>query len=62
MSSKEFSASLYNRVYIKNSLRGTFRFQDIYETGNGKLVQEVKGMQRRIQFDDPANIQFTSVF
>ena len=41
--------------------RGTFRFEDVFSSGDDRLVRQVQQTQRQIQFDDPANIQFTSV-
>ena len=40
--------------------RGAFRFRDGVDSGDDRLVAEVRALQRRVQFDEPANIQFTS--
>ncbi len=41
--------------------RGTWRFQDIMQMGGNNELKEIGGIQSKIQFDEPANIQFTSV-
>ncbi|XP_045032055.1 medium-chain acyl-CoA ligase ACSF2, mitochondrial isoform X2 [Daphnia magna] len=43
-----------------NIVKGTWRFQDVMELGGNNELKEVHGIQRQIQFDEPANIQFTS--
>ena len=44
------------------SSRGTLRFSDVTSLGeNNEHLGFVRDLQRKIQFDDPANIQFTSV-
>lgn len=37
------------------------RFKDVMEAGGNEELRSVHEMQRKIQFDEPANIQFTSV-
>ena len=41
--------------------RGTYRFSDIMKAGSPEGLASIKDMQDRLQFDDPINIQFTSV-
>ena len=40
---------------------GTLRLKDAIDSGTPSFVYKVHNLQRRIQFDEPANIQFTSV-
>ena len=40
---------------------GTLRLKDAIDSGTSSFVYKVHNLQRRIQFDEPANIQFTSV-
>ncbi|XP_046636691.1 medium-chain acyl-CoA ligase ACSF2, mitochondrial-like [Daphnia pulicaria] len=40
--------------------KGTWRFQDIMQMGGNNELKEIGGIQSKIQFDEPANIQFTS--
>ena len=46
-------------VYVDYS--GALRFNDVMEASTSKLLTFVQDQQRRLQFDDPINIQFTSV-
>lgn len=41
---------------------GTWRFQDVMQLGGNNELKVIHGIQRKIQFDEPANIQFTSVY
>lgn len=41
--------------------RGTFSFKNIFESAGPEASAQVQRRQDVIQFDDPANIQFTSV-
>jgi len=41
--------------------RGALRFNDVMEASTSKLLTFVQDQQSRLQFDDPVNIQFTSV-
>ena len=36
-------------------------WQDVMSSSTAKLIEQVHNIQRRIQFDEPTNIQFTSV-
>ncbi|GAB1601563.1 acyl-CoA synthetase family member 2, mitochondrial-like isoform X1 [Argonauta hians] len=39
---------------------GTLPFQDVFQAGTSKGVQNIANLQKKLQFDDPVNIQFTS--
>lgn len=41
--------------------RGTINFNDIMKAGTTKDRTEIQNLQNRLQFDEPINIQFTSV-
>ena len=41
--------------------RGTLKFADVMKAGTTKRRREIQDLQSRLQFDDPINIQFTSV-
>jgi len=41
--------------------KGTFNFGDIAKAGNADCVSQVELLKKKIQMDDAANIQFTSV-
>ena len=54
----------YLAVPISTSIsfvRGTFTLQDVLNFGGIAEKQKVSQMQYDLQFDDPINIQFTSV-
>ena len=38
------------------------RWSDLLERATPSLLSQVHSMQQRIQFDEPVNIQFTSVY
>jgi hypothetical protein len=40
---------------------GVLRWQDLMELASTALIAEIHNLQRDIQVDDAANIQFTSV-
>jgi len=40
--------------------RGTYRFQDVMNCGTKSQMETIYKIQHKIQFDEPANIQFTS--
>ena len=40
---------------------GAFKYSDVVQAGSAKTRQRIQDMQRKLQFDDPINIQFTSV-
>ena len=40
---------------------GTWRFRDVMDLAGSDQMKEINQIQRKIQFDEPANIQFTSV-
>lgn len=42
-------------------ISGTWRFQDVMQLGGPHEIKEIRENQHTIQFDEPANIQFTSV-
>lgn len=42
-------------------ISGTWRFQDVMQLGGPHEIKEIRANQHTIQFDEPANIQFTSV-
>ena len=43
------------------SLSGTLSFHDVMYAGGTTEMEELNALQQRLQFDDPINIQFTSV-
>jgi len=48
-------------IMLSNTpMRGTFRFQDVMDSGTNSQIAAIYEMQNKIQFDEPANIQFTS--
>ncbi|XP_065582419.1 medium-chain acyl-CoA ligase ACSF2, mitochondrial-like [Artemia franciscana] len=40
--------------------RGTFKFSDLLLSSSKDLLSQVETVQKKVQFDEPANIQFTS--
>ncbi|XP_052077607.1 medium-chain acyl-CoA ligase ACSF2, mitochondrial-like [Mytilus californianus] len=40
--------------------QGTLKFSSVLEAGTSKRKAEIMDLQKRLQFDDPINIQFTS--
>jgi hypothetical protein len=40
---------------------GAWRFDDIISCGGSIAEQALNDQRRKVQFDDPANIEFTSV-
>lgn len=36
-------------------------FEDVMQAGSSQHMQQLQDLQRKISFDDPINIQFTSV-
>ena len=40
---------------------GTYNFDDVLQMGESNDAIAVQDLQRRLQCDDPINIQFTSV-
>jgi len=57
-----FLIHLYNFTIFLWFTRGTWRFEDIFQMGGPKEINYIHSIQRKIQFDEPANIQFTSVY
>ncbi|XP_014667052.1 PREDICTED: acyl-CoA synthetase family member 2, mitochondrial-like, partial [Priapulus caudatus] len=51
------SVVMYN---AKNQHPGTFQWSDLVDVSSNKGLQYVKDLQKKLQFDDAANIQFTS--
>ena len=45
----------------KEKFRGAFKFDDILEAAGPAEVKAILDIQDTLQFDDPINIQFTSV-
>ena len=41
--------------------RGTMKFSDVMALGSNAERQQVTDLQDKLQFDEPINIQFTSV-
>lgn len=40
---------------------GMFHFEDVMQAGGSQHAQQLQDLQKKISFDDPINIQFTSV-
>lgn len=40
---------------------GAFQWKDLMQAGSSQHYQELEDLQKKINFDDPINIQFTSV-
>lgn len=40
---------------------GAYKFRDLYEAGDSSHMKSLKLLSSKINFDDPCNIQFTSV-
>lgn len=47
-------------IATQENLAGVLRFDDVMEMGKGKQ-HEVEEIERELDFDDPINIQYTSV-
>lgn len=41
--------------------RGTMKFSDLLDAGDSSHVESIEQLGRKIKFDDPCSIQFTSV-
>lgn len=41
---------------------GMFHFDDVMQAAGSQHMQQLQDLQKKIVFDDPINIQFTSVF
>lgn len=39
-----------------------FHFDDVMQAAGSQHMQQLQDLQKKIVFDDPINIQFTSVF
>lgn len=46
----------------KEKFRGAYNFHDILDAAGSSEVKAITDLQNTLQFDDPVNIQFTSVF
>jgi hypothetical protein len=51
----------YSLLYVNGEFSGTLRFQDVMELATNENVRLIADMQKHLQFDEPVNIQFTSV-
>jgi hypothetical protein len=51
----------FNMITFLYYNRGTLKFADVMKAGTTKRRREIKDLQSRLQFDDPINVQFTSV-
>ena len=55
---------LFNSVgndFFVTFFSGTLSFHDVMYAGGHSEMEELHVLQQRLQFDDPINIQFTSV-
>lgn len=47
-------------VLLDSREPGTLHFDDLMQAGSSRYVQQLNDLQRKLSFDDPINIQFTS--
>ncbi|XP_072106349.1 medium-chain acyl-CoA ligase ACSF2, mitochondrial-like, partial [Mobula birostris] len=47
-------------IMIGDKLPGTFSFQEVFEAASSSHHQQLLNVQKKISFDDPVNILFTS--
>ncbi|XP_072228917.1 medium-chain acyl-CoA ligase ACSF2, mitochondrial [Leuresthes tenuis] len=47
-------------IVLDSRQPGMFHFEDMMQAGSSQYVQQLQDLQRKISFDDPINIQFTS--
>ncbi|XP_042363382.1 medium-chain acyl-CoA ligase ACSF2, mitochondrial [Plectropomus leopardus] len=47
-------------IVLDNRQPGMFHFEDVMQAGSSQYMQQLQDLQRKISFDDPINIQFTS--
>ncbi|XP_072312952.1 medium-chain acyl-CoA ligase ACSF2, mitochondrial isoform X1 [Eucyclogobius newberryi] len=51
---------LHSVIVLDSRQPGTFHFDDIMQAGDSRYKQELQDLQKKLCFDDPINIQFTS--
>uniref|UniRef100_A0A8D3CST4 Medium-chain acyl-CoA ligase ACSF2, mitochondrial n=1 Tax=Scophthalmus maximus TaxID=52904 RepID=A0A8D3CST4_SCOMX len=47
-------------ILLDSRQPGTFHLDDVMQAGSSQFAQQLQDLQRKIMFDDPINIQFTS--
>lgn len=47
-------------IVLDSRQPGMFHFEDVMEAGESQHVKELQDLQKKLSFDDPINIQFTS--
>lgn len=48
-------------IVLDSRQPGMLHFEDVMQAGSSQHVQQLQDLQKMISFDDPINIQFTSV-
>ncbi|KAK7919422.1 hypothetical protein WMY93_010706 [Mugilogobius chulae] len=51
---------LHSVIVLDSRQPGMFHFDDIMQAGDSRHTQELQDLQKKLSFDDPINIQFTS--
>uniref|UniRef100_A0A3Q3LCV5 Medium-chain acyl-CoA ligase ACSF2, mitochondrial n=1 Tax=Mastacembelus armatus TaxID=205130 RepID=A0A3Q3LCV5_9TELE len=47
-------------IVLDSRQPGMFHFEDVMQAGSSQFVQQLQDLQKKLLFDDPINIQFTS--
>ncbi|XP_039991599.1 medium-chain acyl-CoA ligase ACSF2, mitochondrial isoform X2 [Xiphias gladius] len=47
-------------IVLDSRQRGMLHFEDVMQAGSSQYMQQLQDLQKKILFDDPINIQFTS--
>lgn len=48
-------------IVLDSRQPGMLHFEDVMQAGSSQYTQQLQDLQKKILFDDPINIQFTSV-
>ncbi|KAM6896942.1 medium-chain acyl-CoA ligase ACSF2, mitochondrial [Xenentodon cancila] len=47
-------------IVLDSRQPGMFHFEDVMQAGSSQYMQQLQDLQKKISFDDPINVQFTS--
>ena len=48
-------------IVLDSRQPGMLHFEDVMQAGSSQYMQQLQDLQKKLSFDDPINIQFTSV-
>uniref|UniRef100_A0A4W5JVI2 Uncharacterized protein n=1 Tax=Hucho hucho TaxID=62062 RepID=A0A4W5JVI2_9TELE len=52
---------LHTVIVTDGQQLGMYHLEDVMQAGSSQHVQQLDELQKKLSFDDPINIQFTSV-